>query len=250
MSVCHCLQTGFCLFFFFLYKAWCFRHLTQVISFGVVMLLSPFCYSSSNQFLSSWIYPQKAQAQPSPSSAINSLGKDSKKTAVSLLLTPPGHPTANPLSTSPCTQLPVMTLQAKPSQLLLKSCSFHWASLHFPAGNTALRVYHSLNKLWHPRKIKVHNTRSFEAARDSRWWKWWNNSSLTRCVQHFYGKEPVAPTTRERHGTPDKFPATFHGWKKMAEKSRCNASWDWCSCPGCITAFLTHTKRLGGSIYI
>lgn len=111
--------------------------------------------------------PTKGTSPTPPTSAINSLGLDSKKTAVSLLLTPPEHPTASPLSghtwPSVLAHSSVMTLQASSfsSQPYKTFCFFHWANLHFPVGNTALHVYHSLNKLWHPRKIKVHNRCSF-----------------------------------------------------------------------------------------
>lgn len=185
------------------------------MSFGVVMLLSPFCYSSSHQFLSSWIYPQKAQAQALLALQWTVWARRVRKLQF-LLCSPHQSILLQVLCLATCGHQSLHTAPSDDlaSQLLLKSALqnflfFHWASLHFPGGNTALCAYHSLNKLWHPRKIKMHNR--FEAAWDSQWWKWWNNSSFPHFVQPFHGKETCDTTTRERHGTPDKFPATFHG---------------------------------------
>lgn len=154
------------------------------------------------------------------------------------------------MATSPCTQLPVMTLQASSfsSQLYKTSRFFYWASLHFPVGNTALCVYHSLNKLWHPRMIKVHNRCSFEATWDSQWWKWWNNSSLTRFVQQTW--KGACDTNHQRapwdtRQIPSNFPWLRPGKNTGAMPDGTDV------CAQIVSLlFLTHAKRLWSMIYI
>lgn len=218
------------------------------------MLLLPFCYSSSSQFSFSWKYPRKAWARPLWPLQWTVWARKGRNLQFpfcwshqNILL--PVLVLAT-VATSPCTQLPAMTLQASSfsRQSYKNSSFFHWANLHFPVGNTALRVYHSLNKLGRPRKIKVHNRCSFEVAWDSQWWKRWNNSSFTRFVQHFHGKEPVTKTTRERPGTPDKFPATFHG--KGQGKTSVQSQMGLMFVPRLYHCFLNKKRPLGYHLYI